>query len=33
MNLSSEDVLLIQYQLQMERTYLGLYLYGMQTPT
>ncbi|XP_069626995.1 alpha-1-acid glycoprotein-like [Haliaeetus albicilla] len=28
MNLSSEDILLIQYQLQMERTYLGLYLYA-----
>ncbi|XP_059685017.1 alpha-1-acid glycoprotein-like [Gavia stellata] len=28
MNLSSEDVLLIQYQLQRERTYLGLYLYA-----
>nr|XP_005514546.1 alpha-1-acid glycoprotein 1-like [Columba livia] len=28
MNLSSEDLLLIQYQLQMERTYLGLYLYA-----
>ncbi|XP_076211745.1 alpha-1-acid glycoprotein 1-like [Aptenodytes patagonicus] len=27
-NLSSEDVLLIQYQLQRERTYLGLYLYA-----
>ncbi|XP_051663997.1 alpha-1-acid glycoprotein 8-like [Manacus candei] len=28
MNLSSEDLLLIQYQLQRERTYLGLYLYA-----
>ncbi|KAM9370784.1 alpha-1-acid glycoprotein 1-like [Phaethornis superciliosus] len=28
MNLSSEDVLLIQYQLKRERTYLGLYLYA-----
>ncbi|XP_033923630.1 alpha-1-acid glycoprotein 1-like [Melopsittacus undulatus] len=28
MDLSSEDVLLIQYQLQRERTYLGLYLYA-----
>ncbi|XP_032868004.2 alpha-1-acid glycoprotein-like [Tyto alba] len=28
MNLSSEDVLVIQYQLQRERTYLGLYLYA-----
>ncbi|XP_005231340.1 alpha-1-acid glycoprotein-like [Falco peregrinus] len=28
MNFSSEDVLLIQYQLQRERTYLGLYLYA-----
>ncbi|XP_075295656.1 alpha-1-acid glycoprotein 2 isoform X1 [Opisthocomus hoazin] len=28
MNLSSEDVLLIQYQPQGERTYLGLYLYA-----
>ncbi|XP_050764142.1 uncharacterized protein LOC127023864 [Gymnogyps californianus] len=28
MNLSSEDILLIQYQLQRERTYLGLYLYA-----
>ncbi|XP_008934082.1 PREDICTED: alpha-1-acid glycoprotein 8-like, partial [Merops nubicus] len=28
MNLSSEDVLLIQYQLQRERMYLGLYLYA-----
>ncbi|XP_009502892.2 alpha-1-acid glycoprotein-like isoform X1 [Phalacrocorax carbo] len=28
MNSSSEDVLLIQYQLQMERTYLALYLYA-----
>ncbi|XP_010179699.1 PREDICTED: alpha-1-acid glycoprotein-like, partial [Mesitornis unicolor] len=28
MNLSSEDVLLIQHQLQRERTYLGLYLYA-----
>ncbi|XP_009694936.1 PREDICTED: alpha-1-acid glycoprotein 8-like, partial [Cariama cristata] len=28
MNLSSEDVLLIQYQLQRERTYAGLYLYA-----
>ncbi|XP_009486405.1 alpha-1-acid glycoprotein-like [Pelecanus crispus] len=28
MNLRSDDVLLIQYQLQRERTYLGLYLYA-----
>ncbi|KAM6316028.1 alpha-1-acid glycoprotein-like [Podargus strigoides] len=28
MNFSSEDILLIQYQLQRERTYLGLYLYA-----
>ncbi|XP_074780149.1 alpha-1-acid glycoprotein-like [Athene noctua] len=28
MNLSSEDILLIQYQLQRERTYSGLYLYA-----
>ncbi|XP_010078473.1 PREDICTED: uncharacterized protein LOC104466658, partial [Pterocles gutturalis] len=28
MNLSSEDVLLIQYQLQRDRTYVGLYLYA-----
>ncbi|XP_069729510.1 alpha-1-acid glycoprotein-like [Phaenicophaeus curvirostris] len=28
MNLSSEDTLLIQYQLQRERMYLGLYLYA-----
>ncbi|XP_010002499.1 PREDICTED: alpha-1-acid glycoprotein 1-like [Chaetura pelagica] len=28
MNLSSEDILLIQFQLQRERTYLGLYLYA-----
>ncbi|KAM9217894.1 uncharacterized protein RG961_010372 [Leptosomus discolor] len=28
MNLSSEDVLLIQYKPQRERTYLGLYLYA-----
>ncbi|XP_071430502.1 alpha-1-acid glycoprotein 1-like [Pithys albifrons albifrons] len=28
MNLSSEDLLLIQYQLQRERMYLGLYLYA-----
>ncbi|KAM9271271.1 alpha-1-acid glycoprotein-like [Morus bassanus] len=28
MNPSSEDVLLIQYELQMERTYLALYLYA-----
>ncbi|XP_010158749.1 PREDICTED: alpha-1-acid glycoprotein 8-like, partial [Eurypyga helias] len=28
MNLSSDDVLLIQYQLRRERTYLGLYLYA-----
>ncbi|KAM6400125.1 uncharacterized protein O9250_011258 [Rhynochetos jubatus] len=27
-NLSSEDVLLVQYQLQRERMYLGLYLYA-----
>ncbi|XP_014801680.1 PREDICTED: alpha-1-acid glycoprotein 8-like [Calidris pugnax] len=27
-NLSSEDILLVQYQLQRERTYLGLYLYA-----
>ncbi|XP_063209293.1 alpha-1-acid glycoprotein 8-like [Chroicocephalus ridibundus] len=27
-NLSSEDVLLIQHELQRERTYLGLYLYA-----
>lgn len=30
MNMSSEDVLLIQYQMEMERTYLGQYLYGMK---
>ncbi|XP_064027475.1 uncharacterized protein LOC135190254 [Pogoniulus pusillus] len=29
-NLSTEDVLLIQHQLQRERTYLGLYLYARQ---
>ncbi|XP_009474484.1 PREDICTED: alpha-1-acid glycoprotein-like [Nipponia nippon] len=28
MNLSSEDLLLIQYQLQRDRTYSGLYLYA-----
>ncbi|XP_074017493.1 alpha-1-acid glycoprotein 8-like [Numenius arquata] len=33
MNLSSEDVLLIQYQLQRERTYLGLYLYARNLST
>lgn len=33
LNLSSEDVLLIQHQLQRERTYSALYLYGMQTPS
>lgn len=30
MNLSSENLLLIQYQMQRERTYLGQYLYGMK---
>lgn len=28
LNLSSEDILLIQHQLQKERTYSALYLYG-----
>lgn len=28
MNVSSENLLLVQYQMQRERTYLGQYLYG-----
>lgn len=30
MNVSSENLLLVQYQMQKERTYLGQYLYGMK---
>lgn len=30
MNVSSENLLLVEYQMQKERKYLGQYLYGMK---